>query len=408
MRSSLRFLIASLVFLAAASSAPAAPARKVVIQAPADFTEAALEDLAARARARGVVVEIAAEGGAVERGFDLLRLSTLPPSDRFRDAVLVFPVKIESGGFVFDGSPYRRSDEAVRLTTSTRAEIVVLGNSVPAVLSPRGPVARRARRYRLRGDLGRGVPRGQVRASGRPAPRRSCVRPRPHRPAQRLPGGAEAPDPRRGRLGISRERGARGGAVGEGRCAIRRKAEGQGQVDGAPLSGRRDQGHPHGIRQAGGPRRRSRRASDRCRRVGAGGARSRHPGVCRRRSRPRRRLASEASGPARGGGSSPRGPVVGPGRQDVCRVRPRRGGGAVDPGCARVGGIHLPGSRRRNRRILARRRGAPRERGGRREVSRTGRRGPREEPRPLALRGRAPERQASGRAVRCRKGFCAA
>ena len=95
MRSFLRFLITFLVFLAAAFSALAVPERKVVIQAPADFTEAALEDLAARARARGVEVEIAAEGGNVQRGFDLLRLSTLPPSDRFRDAVLVFPVKIE-------------------------------------------------------------------------------------------------------------------------------------------------------------------------------------------------------------------------------------------------------------------------------------------------------------------------
>lgn len=135
MRSFLRFLITFLVFLAAAFSALAVPERKVVIQAPADFTDAALESLAARARARGVEVEIAAEGGNVQRGFDLLRLSTLPPSDRFRDAVLVFPVKIESGGFVFDGSPYRRSDEAVRLTASTRAEIVVLGNSVTAVLA---------------------------------------------------------------------------------------------------------------------------------------------------------------------------------------------------------------------------------------------------------------------------------
>ena len=94
-------------------------------------------------------MEIAAEGRSRARaGFDLLRLSTLPPSDRFRDAVLVFPVKIESGGFVFDGSPYRRADEAVRLTTSTRAEIIVLGNSVAAVLAARGPVARRARRSR--------------------------------------------------------------------------------------------------------------------------------------------------------------------------------------------------------------------------------------------------------------------
>jgi len=137
-RSFLRFPIASLAFLAAAVSASAAPERKVVIQAPADFTDAALEDLAARARARGVQVEIAAEGGVVQRGYDLLRLSTLPPSDRFRDAVLVFPVKIESGGFVFDGSPYRRADEAVRLTASTRAEIIVLGNSVPAVLTLAG------------------------------------------------------------------------------------------------------------------------------------------------------------------------------------------------------------------------------------------------------------------------------
>ena len=128
-------ILASLVPAAFGNAAPEAAARRVVIEASEALPEAAVEGLAEGARARGVEVRVAAEGGEVESGFVLLRLSTLPPSVRVRDAVLVFPIQIGDGGFVFDGRPYRRLDEAVRLTTSTRGEVIVLGNSPEAVLA---------------------------------------------------------------------------------------------------------------------------------------------------------------------------------------------------------------------------------------------------------------------------------
>ncbi len=130
-----------LVFLALAAAvapAPAAPVRRVAIRASADLPPAGLDRLAAAARARGVEVELAREGSPAPAGFDLLRLSTLPPSDAVRTAVLVFPVVFESGAFVFDGRAYRRPDEAVRLTASTGGEIIVLGNSAAAILSLAG------------------------------------------------------------------------------------------------------------------------------------------------------------------------------------------------------------------------------------------------------------------------------
>jgi hypothetical protein len=127
-------------FVFAASLLPAVllaatAARKVVIQPSPNLAEAAVEELASGARARGLEVVVGAEGEEIEAGFVLLRLSTLPPSARVRDAVLVFPLQLEDGGFVFDGRAYRRLDEAVRLTTSTRGEVIVLGNSPEAVLS---------------------------------------------------------------------------------------------------------------------------------------------------------------------------------------------------------------------------------------------------------------------------------
>ena len=129
---------AFLVLATAAAPAPAAATRRVAIRVSADLPRPGLERLADAARARGVEVDLAAEGAAVPAGFDLLRLSTLPPSDAVRAAVLVFPVGFEAGAFVFDGRAYRKNDEAVRLTASTGGEIIVLGNSGSAVLSLAG------------------------------------------------------------------------------------------------------------------------------------------------------------------------------------------------------------------------------------------------------------------------------
>jgi hypothetical protein len=109
-----------------------------VIQASGEIPGPAVEELAAAGRERGAEVRIASPGSAVEPGFDLLRLSTLPASELVRSAVLVFPIELAPGGFVFGGHPYRGADEAVRLTTSTRGEIIVLGNSAAAVLALAG------------------------------------------------------------------------------------------------------------------------------------------------------------------------------------------------------------------------------------------------------------------------------
>ncbi len=130
--------LALLALAAAAVPAPAAPVRRVAIRASADLPGPGLDELAAAARARGIEVELAREGSPPPAGFDLLRLSTLPPSDAVRTAVLVFPVAFEPGAFVFDGRAYRRTDEAVRLTASTGGEIIVLGNSAGAVFSLAG------------------------------------------------------------------------------------------------------------------------------------------------------------------------------------------------------------------------------------------------------------------------------
>jgi len=110
----------------------------VAIRASADVPGPALDRLAAAARARGVEVELAREGEPPPAGFDLLRISTLPPSDAVRAAVLVFPIAFERGAFVFDGHAYRRPEEAVRLTASTGGEIIVLGNSAAPLLSLAG------------------------------------------------------------------------------------------------------------------------------------------------------------------------------------------------------------------------------------------------------------------------------
>jgi hypothetical protein len=129
-------LVAPLALAFAATSAFGASApRRIVIQASPDLPETAVERLAAAARERGIEVRLGAEGAEVEPGYVLLRLSTRPPSRLVRDATLVFPLQVEEGGFVFDGRPYRRADEAVRLTTSTRGEVIVLGNSSDAVLA---------------------------------------------------------------------------------------------------------------------------------------------------------------------------------------------------------------------------------------------------------------------------------
>lgn len=126
------------LLFAASAVALAVPARRVAVQASPDFEASAIEELAAGARSRGVEVRIEKEGGPVEPGFDLLRVSTLPPSEMVRSAVLVFPIQVDAVGFVFDGRAYRRVEEAIRLTTSTRGEIIVLGNSKAAALALAG------------------------------------------------------------------------------------------------------------------------------------------------------------------------------------------------------------------------------------------------------------------------------
>ena len=218
-----RLLPAFLLF-AASAAASAAPARRVVVQASPDFARPAVEELAAGARARGVEVRIEKEGGPVEPGFDLLRVSTLPPSEMVRSAVLVFPIQLDAVGFVFDGRPYRRVDEAIRLTTSTRGEIIVLGNSKAAALALAG------RWLASPGSTDYEVLSGEVSRDGKFQRREGRLFVDPatdrdrHRAARRVPRRAQTPHARLGRLGVSRKRRGGRGEVGEdGRALLGRR-----------------------------------------------------------------------------------------------------------------------------------------------------------------------------------------
>lgn len=95
----------------------------------------ALERLAERAKGRGIELQVAAEGTAPPRGFEVAHLSTLPPSDALKSALARFPVSFDGGGLTFDGRAYAAKTDAVFLADPSRpAEVFVLGGSDASVL----------------------------------------------------------------------------------------------------------------------------------------------------------------------------------------------------------------------------------------------------------------------------------
>ncbi len=380
-----RFLPLALLLLA--STAAAAPTRRVAIRVSADLPRSGVEGLAEAARARGVEVDLAAEGAAVPAGFDLLRLSTLPPPDAVRDAVLVFPIGFEAGAFVFDGRTYRQKNEAVRLTASTGGEIFVLGDSAAAVLALAGrwlAGAPPASDYEvLSGELTRS---GRFeRRDGRLVVDRASDRdriaqreaflacPEASRRAARSSGSIPR-GPRMPRRGWEKTASR---FVRKGKLVVRVYPD---TVTKAALTGSARAGRPLG---------RGRRAARRPRRGGAGRARPGDAGARgggARRGGPdavrRRPALLAAAGAQRAGRWWGR---------DVTTFAAFTHAAGVDPSIEDVlasADSLSPVLDGRDRRVVARRRGAPRERGGRREVPRQARRGPRAAARAVARPGR--------------------
>jgi Glycoside Hydrolase Family 113 len=98
-------------------------------------TVPALERLAERAKGHGVDLQVAPEGTAVPRGFDVAHLSTLPPPEKLSSRLSRFPVTFDGAGFTFDGRRFAGKDDALFLVDPARPEeSFVLGGSERAVL----------------------------------------------------------------------------------------------------------------------------------------------------------------------------------------------------------------------------------------------------------------------------------
>ena len=173
--------------------------------------------------------------------------------------------------------------------------------------------------------------------------------------------------------------------MGEDRVPLRA----QGQARGPRLPGYGHQGRAHRLRARGRPRRRERRAARRPRRGGARRARPGDAGAGGGGARRGGSLPALPPGAAFGGRRAARGPLVGARREDFRRVHARRRGRPLDRGHSGLGGLALARARRRHRGVLARRRSAPRQRGFRREGARQAGRGPRAAAFAVAGRGTA-------------------
>ncbi|HKD19763.1 MAG TPA: hypothetical protein VKG23_18050 [Thermoanaerobaculia bacterium] len=80
-------------------------------------------------------LQMAPEGTAVPKGFEVAHLSTAPPSDDLKPLLARFPVTFEGTGFLFGGRTFGGPDDALFLADPTKpAEIFVIGNSERAVL----------------------------------------------------------------------------------------------------------------------------------------------------------------------------------------------------------------------------------------------------------------------------------
>ncbi len=127
-------LAAVLAILSAGAKTP--EPRRIALRLSEGIAAApALERLAERAKGRGIELQVAAEGAAAAKGFEVAHLSTVPPPEALKSPLARFPISFEGAGFTFDGRTYAARSEAVFLADPSRpAEVFILGGSAASVL----------------------------------------------------------------------------------------------------------------------------------------------------------------------------------------------------------------------------------------------------------------------------------
>ena len=95
----------------------------------------ALSRLTEEGKGRAIELQMAPEGAAVPKGFEVVHLSTVPPPDAVRALLSRFPLTFEGAGFTFGGRSFTGSDDALFLADPGKpAELFVIGNSERGVL----------------------------------------------------------------------------------------------------------------------------------------------------------------------------------------------------------------------------------------------------------------------------------
>jgi hypothetical protein len=108
--------------------------RRIAVRAPAELS-GRLERMAARARRRGLSLEVGTPEEAPAPGLEVFRLATLPLAGAAPPRLAAFPVRLGRAGFSFDGRSYAGPGDALLLCDPSRPrETLVLGNSADAVV----------------------------------------------------------------------------------------------------------------------------------------------------------------------------------------------------------------------------------------------------------------------------------
>ena len=119
-----------------ASAAKTVEPRRIALRTSESVaTVPALERLAERAKGHGVELQVAPEGTAIPRGFDVVHLTTLPPAEKLKAQLARFPVTFDGDAFTFDGRRFSGKEDALLLVDPAKpGESWVLGGSERAVL----------------------------------------------------------------------------------------------------------------------------------------------------------------------------------------------------------------------------------------------------------------------------------
>jgi len=122
-------------FLPAAEAQAPAPRRIAIRTSQALSSDPDLSRYASFARRYGIEIDVGPEEKDVPAGWEVRHVSSFPVSERFRDRLERFPIRLEASGFVFDGRAYRAPEDGIRLSDPARPrETVVFGNSSDAAL----------------------------------------------------------------------------------------------------------------------------------------------------------------------------------------------------------------------------------------------------------------------------------